>query len=210
MKLEHHEGRLTEQEARDVLNRLRSYLERDKGFAEKVAKMPFWQRALQRLPSLVITLVVELFVVFVLSRYEETVAKAASLIVFLPLVSAVAGNYGLQCGVIVTRALAVGTLKEIIKELLIELGTVGVVASVVSVLIGGIAFVWLGSAKAALVVAIAQTCALVTATFSGTLFPYFFSRLNIDPALIAGPAECTVQDTIGYIVYLTLVSVLLL
>jgi Mg/Co/Ni transporter MgtE len=85
---------------------------RDRGFAEKVAKMAFWQRAFHRLPSLIATLLLELGVVFILKQHDETVAKAAAFVGFMPVVSAIAGNYGLQCGVIVTRALAVGTLKD--------------------------------------------------------------------------------------------------
>jgi magnesium transporter len=196
--------KLDKEAALQTLNRIKAYLWRDRGFAEKVAKMAFWQRALHRLPSLVATLLLELGVVFILKHHDETVAKAAAFVGFMPVVSAIAGNYGLQCGVIVTRALAVGTFKDFMAEVIKELGSalmVGLIVGVFSSLVAAILFAEL---KATLVVGISMLAAITTASLSGTILPYFFSRLNIDPALIAGPAECTVQDLIGFFTYVTL------
>jgi magnesium transporter len=196
--------KLDKEAALQTLNRIKAYLWRDRGFAEKVAKMAFWQRAFHRLPSLVATLLLELGVVFILKHHDETVAKAAAFVGFMPVVSAIAGNYGLQCGVIVTRALAVGTFKDFMAEVIKELGSalmVGLIVGVFSSLVAAILFAEL---KAALVVGISMLAAITTASLSGTILPYFFSRLNIDPALIAGPAECTVQDLIGFFTYVTL------
>jgi magnesium transporter len=196
--------KLDKEAALQTLNRIKAYLWRDRGFAEKVAKMAFWQRAFHRLPSLVATLLLELGVVFILKHHDETVAKAAAFVGFMPVVSAIAGNYGLQCGVIVTRALAVGTFKDFMAEVIKELGSalmVGLIVGVFSSLVAAILFAEL---KATLVVGISMLAAITTASLSGTILPYFFSRLNIDPALIAGPAECTVQDLIGFFTYVTL------
>jgi magnesium transporter len=149
-------------------------------------------------------LLLELGVVFILKHHDETVAKAAAFVGFMPVVSAIAGNYGLQCGVIVTRALAVGTFKDFMAEVIKELGSalmVGLIVGVFSSLVAAILFAEL---KATLVVGISMLAAITTASLSGTILPYFFSRLNIDPALIAGPAECTVQDLIGFFTYVTL------
>ena len=197
------------QTAEQILNDLKAYLWRDRGFAEKVARMSFWQRALHRLPSLIVTLILELGVVFILKSHDETVARAAAFVGFMPVVSAIAGNYGLQCGVIVTRALAVGTIKDFLLEVLKELGSASVVGVTVGTLSGLIALALLGNIKVGLVVGLSMFAALLTASLSGTLLPYFFSRLNVDPALIAGPAECTIQDLIGFFSYVTLLKLLL-
>jgi len=202
--------RIDEKHAEQILNDLKNYLWRDRGFAEKVARMTFWQRALHRLPSLIVTLLLELGVVFILKSHDETVAKAAAFVGFMPVVSAIAGNYGLQCGVIITRALAVGTIKEFIRELIKELGSAIIVGGVVGGFSGILAIVLLGNIKVAGVVALSMLAALLTASLSGTVLPYLFSRLNIDPALIAGPAECTTQDLIGFFTYVTLLKVFLL
>jgi len=199
--------RLDEHAAQQILNDIKAYLWRDKGFAEKVAKMAFWQRALHRLPSLIVTLLLELGVVFILKHHDETVAKAAAFVGFMPVVSAIAGNYGLQCGVIVTRALAVGTFKDFAMELLRELGSAATVGLVVGILSSLMAALLFGDLKATFVVGVSMLAAIVTASLSGTILPYLFSRLNIDPALIAGPAECTVQDLIGFFTYVTLLRV---
>jgi magnesium transporter len=196
--------KLDKEAALQTLSRIKAYLWRDRGFAEKVAKMAFWQRALHRLPSLIATLLLELGVVFILKHHDETVAKAAAFVGFMPVVSAIAGNYGLQCGVIVTRALAVGTLKDFVVEVTKELGSALTVGLIVGVFSSLIAAILLANLKAAFVVGISMLAAITTASLSGTILPYLFSRLNIDPALIAGPAECTVQDLIGFFTYVTL------
>jgi magnesium transporter len=199
--------RLDERVAQQILNDIKAYLWRDRGFAEEVAKMTFWQRALHRLPSLIVTLLLELGVVFILKHHDETVAKAAAFVGFMPVVSAIAGNYGLQCGVIVTRALAVGTFKDFIAEILKELGSALMVGVIVGIFSSLMAALLLANLKVALVVGISMLAAIITASLSGTILPYFFSRLNIDPALIAGPAECTIQDLIGFFTYVTLLRV---
>jgi magnesium transporter len=196
--------KLDKEAALQTLSRIKAYLWRDRGFAEKVAKMAFWQRAFHRLPSLIATLLLELGVVFILKQHDETVAKAAAFVGFMPVVSAIAGNYGLQCGVIVTRALAVGTLKDFMVEIFKELGSALTVGLIVGVFSSLMAALLLANLKAALVVGISMLAAITTASLSGTVLPYIFSRLNIDPALIAGPAECTVQDLIGFFTYVTL------
>lgn len=198
---------LDKEAAIQTLNRVKAYLWRDRGFAEKVAKMAFWQRALHRLPSLIVTLLLELGVVFILKHHDETVAKAAAFVGFMPVVSAIAGNYGLQCGVIVTRALAVGTLKDFAVEIIKELGSASMVGLIVGVFSSLLAAILFADLKAAFIVGISMLAAITTASLSGTILPYFFSRLNIDPALIAGPAECTVQDLIGFFTYVTLLRV---
>jgi magnesium transporter len=202
-ELRQHE-KLDKEAALQILSRIKAYLWRDRGFAEKVAKMAFWQRALHRLPSLIATLLLELGVVFILRHHDETVAKAAAFVGFMPVVSAIAGNYGLQCGVIVTRALAVGTLKDFVVEVTKELGSALTVGLIVGVFSSLMAAILLANLKAAFVVGISMLAAITTASLSGTVLPYLFSRLNIDPALIAGPAECTVQDLIGFFTYVTL------
>jgi magnesium transporter len=196
--------KLDKEAALQTLSRIKAYLWRDKGFAEKVAKMTFWQRAFHRLPSLIATLLLELGVVFILKQHDETVAKAAAFVGFMPVVSAIAGNYGLQCGVIVTRALAVGTLKDFMVEVFKELGSALMVGLIVGVFSSLMAALLLANLKAAFVVGLSMLAAITTASLSGTVLPYLFSRLNIDPALIAGPAECTVQDLIGFFTYVTL------
>jgi magnesium transporter len=90
-------------------------------------------------------------------------------------------------------------------ELFKELGSAVTVGLIVGVLSSLMAALLLADLKATLVVGLSMLAAIVQRRrLSGTVLPYLFSRLNIDPALIAGPAECTVQDLIGFFTYVTL------
>ena len=54
--------------------------------------------------------------------------------------------------------------------------------------------------------AVMSTNTLVAVTL-GTLLPIGFKRLNLDPALVSGPLVTTMLDTIGFIMFLTLITI---
>ena len=49
-------------------------------------------------------------------------------------------------------------------------------------------------------------CALVAAVIVGTITPIFLKRLNVDPAVAAGPFVTTAIDLVGILVYFGVVS----
>ncbi|GAJ11311.1 unnamed protein product [marine sediment metagenome] len=59
------------------------------------------------------------------------------------------------------------------------------------------------------VVGIAMFIALAGATTFGALLPALFKRLNIDPAVAAGPLATTVIDIAAVAIYLGLATMLL-
>ncbi|KMS93817.1 hypothetical protein BVRB_027660 [Beta vulgaris subsp. vulgaris] len=65
-----------------------------------------------RLPWLLIGMVIEIVASFVLKGNESTFQTYSTLIIFVPLLSATAGNIGVQASAIVVQGLANGTLKE--------------------------------------------------------------------------------------------------
>jgi len=52
-------------------------------------------------------------------------------------------------------------------------------------------------------------CAVTVASVIGTLAPFTFKRLNIDPAIAAGPMVTTANDSTGILIYLGLATLLL-
>ncbi|CAE7901383.1 KHSRP [Symbiodinium microadriaticum] len=71
-------------------------------------KKPAWRRAVSRMPALLVTLVIELFVAFIVSEYSDTFKKYTLLIAFQPVISALSGNVGLQTMATITRGLVIG------------------------------------------------------------------------------------------------------
>ena len=69
-----------------------------------------------RLPWLLIGMAIELIASFVLKNNEVAFHKYETLIIFVPLLSATAGNIGVQASAIVVQGLANGSLKEFSKN----------------------------------------------------------------------------------------------
>lgn len=199
---------MTKEQAIYILKGVRAYLYRQCEFAERLERLPVLHIAFRRLIPLVLTLGVSLGTSVVLSMYEQTLGELARFFIFAPLVSAVCGNHGLQTGTIVIRALAVGTRKEIIRSLLKELA-VGLTLGLTVGLLGGlVATLWLGEVRMMLVVGTSLLTGIMTSTVMGALMPIVFAAFNIDPALVVGPAESTLQDIISYGTYLLTLSLL--
>ncbi|HOW63892.1 MAG TPA: magnesium transporter [Candidatus Paceibacterota bacterium] len=107
-----------------------------------------WKTSIgRRLPWLGVNLITALGASTVVSVFENTLARWTVLVVFLPLISAVAGNTGNQALTVIIRALALGevapgdALRILRKELLIGAAN----GCLLGLAIGLFAFGWRGS-----------------------------------------------------------------
>jgi len=69
-----------------------------------------------RLPWLLIGMVIEIVASFIIKDNESAFEQYKTLIIFVPLLSATAGNIGVQASAIVVQGLANGSLKEFSKN----------------------------------------------------------------------------------------------
>lgn len=61
----------------------------------------------------------------------------------------------------------------------------------------------------ALVAGFVMAVNTLVAVTLGTLLPMGLKRLKLDPALVSGPLVTTMLDTIGFILFLTLITIVL-
>lgn len=176
--------------------------------AEAMARRSPLEAARLRLPWLLVTLGVELLAGVVISRFDEVLTRVILLASFMPIISAISGNVGLQAAAIVVRGLDTGhvTLQGWWAAVRKELATAFLMAVVVGTVLGGIGVAWSGKTSFGLVIAAAQVAAMLTAGLMGTLFPLVSKRLGFDPATTAGPFETAFQDVVGFAVFLWLAS----
>eukprot|EP00656_Telonema_subtile_P006047 TRINITY_DN12777_c0_g1_i2.p1 TRINITY_DN12777_c0_g1~~TRINITY_DN12777_c0_g1_i2.p1 ORF type:complete len:156 (-),score=23.54 TRINITY_DN12777_c0_g1_i2:223-690(-) len=136
------------------------------------------------------------------------------MIAFLPVVSAVAGNVGLQSSNINTRALACGlyrpdeTGRAVMHELRCGVWCAFIMSCTMAVVSGGwfTATLHTGSTEGKLmhglgfgmVVGVAQFFSILSSVLTGASAPLLFKRLGRDPATLAGPMETSIQDVLGY------------
>lgn len=179
--------------------------------AEAMARRSPLEAARLRLPWLLVTLGVELCAGLVIARFDEVLKRVILLASFMPIISAISGNVGLQAAAIVVRGLDTGhvTLKGWWRAVRKELLTTLLMALAVGGILGGVGVAWSGRTSFGVVIGIAQVIAMLTAGFMGTVFPLVSKRLGFDPATTAGPFETAFQDVVGFGVFLGLASRLL-
>ena len=177
--------------------------------AEMDRKSPM-QVAKMRLPWLMGTMAIELGAGLVISRFDWVLKEVILLASFMPVISAISGNVGLQAAAIMVRGLDTGHIsmntwgRAVRKEL-----TTGVLMALAcGLVLGTVGAVWSKHLPFGLVVGGAMTCSMLTAGFMGTVIPMLSKRFGFDPATTAGPFETAFQDVVGFAVFLWLASLL--
>jgi len=178
---------------------------------EEYRSMPFRVRSGRRLSWLSINIVLNVIAATVIAAYQDTLAAAIALAVFLPMISDMSGCSGNQAVAVSIRELTLGLVRP--GELLRVLGKealVGLVNGLIlGLLLGGLAWLWQGNVWLGLIVGAALAVNTVVAVSLGGMLPLIFKRLGMDPALVSGPALTTVTDMCGFFLVLSMASQLL-
>jgi magnesium transporter len=178
--------------------------------AEEMAHRSPVQIARLRLPWLLGTMVIELGAGLVISRFDQVLTEVILLASFMPVISAVSGNVGLQAAAIVVRGLDTGhvRLQRWGAQVRKELATALLMAVICGVVLGAVGAIWSGHWPFGVVIGVALLCSMLTAGLMGTVIPMASRRLGFDPATTAGPFETAFQDVVGFAVILWLASLM--
>lgn len=162
------------------------------------------QVARLRLPWLLGTMLIELIAGLIIARFDGVLRDVILLASFMPVISAVSGNVGLQAAAIVVRGLDTGhvSIERWAHALRRELIAALVIAAAMGAVVSVVATAWSRRVFFGLVVGMAMVCAVLTAGLLGTVIPLVSKRLGFDPATTAGPFETALQDVIGFTVFL--------
>ncbi|OQR88971.1 magnesium transporter [Thraustotheca clavata] len=169
------------------------------------------ERAYRRLFALLLTLLIELLVAFVISRFTNTLQTYPLLMSFMPVISAVSGNVGLQSSSIITRALALGivSVPQASRAILREIEAALILGLTLGCITGLIAGIWQEWIVFGMIVGISQFLSILTAAFTGSAAPLIGKYFQFDPATIAGPMETAIQDVVGNSLFLIFATSLL-
>jgi magnesium transporter len=169
------------------------------------------QVALLRLPWIMITLFIQLLAGLVIHHYDQTLTQVILLASFMPIISAISGNTGLQSATIVVRGLATGhiNLNKWWDPILRQLQTTLILGAACGLVIGLIGSFWHGKAVFGFIVGTSMFISINISAFVGTATPLISKRLGFDPALTAGPFETAFQDVIGISIFLSIATLLL-
>jgi len=160
-----------------------------------------------RVPWLMVAFVGEIIAAFILNSFEATISQKLMTAFFIPIIMAMGGSTGQQASVIVVRGLATGdiNLSDLRSRLSREIKVTLLNSSFFATLIFIIVFLWNGITFA-LILAISMFVVINYAGIVGSLIPFVFKKLNIDPALAAAPFVSTSNDIVGLLIYLTITT----
>lgn len=169
------------------------------------------QIAVLRLPWVLLTLGIEFLAGIVIHHFDQTLGQVILLASFMPVISAISGNTGLQSAAIVIRALSTGhvTLEEWWRPVSRQLQTTTIIGGVCGLVIGLIGGIWHGKWEFGLIVGSSMFLSVNISGFVGTTVPMLSKRLGFDPALTAGPFETAFQDVVGITIFLSLATMML-
>ena len=158
----------------------------------------------KRLPWLLINLVGGLVTGYLMWIFKMTIKDVLALVTFIPVITGMGGNVGIQSSSIVVRGMAIGRidLAHIGSVLFKEIRIGAIMGLACGSVVGLVAPFWHGTVVLGLIVGFAMFTAITVASTIGTLIPAVFSRFNIDPAIASGPFVTTANDITGIVIYL--------
>jgi magnesium transporter len=156
-----------------------------------------------RLPWLITNLFGGIITGYLMWLFKVTIRDVIALISFIPVITGMGGNVGVQSATIVVRGFATGKIEmSSLRQVIFKEMRVGIIMGLVCGLtVGLVAFGWHGNAYLGLVVGLAMSVAMTVASTMGVLAPTFFKRFGIDPAIAATPFVQTANDITGILIY---------
>jgi len=207
--------RVVEQEATEDIQKLAGLEALDEPYLDIAFSRMFRRRA-GWLSALFLG---EMLTASAMAYFEDEIAKAVVLALFVPLIISSGGNSGSQASTLVVRAMSLGEVRladwwRVVRRELASglalgsvLGVIGflriVIWQAVSPLYG----------EHYLLVAVTVFMSLIGVvtfgTMAGSLLPFVLRRLGFDPASASAPFVATLVDVTGLVIYFTVASVIL-
>ena len=182
-------------------------------------KSTFFEMIKKRIGWLVILFFSQMLTATAMAHFEEQIAKAVVLAVFIPLIISSGGNTGSQAATLVIRAMALGEVsladwwrvfrRELLAGLL--LGTVLGIFGYLRVFGASFFTEMYGTHPAliALTVFLSLIGVVTWGTIVGAMLPLLLRRFGLDPAVSSAPFVATLVDVMGIVIYFTIASVIL-
>lgn len=170
-----------------------------------------WRAFLYRFPWLLTTIASGTAAAVLAGAFEQTLARALILSFFLALVLALAEAVSIQSMTLTIQALRTTrpSRRWILDTARREVASALLLGGASGLLVFCIAWIWRGSAPAAMVIGISIMGGILVACLSGFTVPTLLHRLKLDPKIAAGPITLASTDVLTLLLYLSLASWLL-
>ena len=182
----------------------------DTGFGQMFKKRAGW---------LAVLFIGEMFTASAMGHFEDEIAKAVVLTLFVPLIISSGGNSGSQASTLVIRAMALGELRlrdalRVAKGELVTGLALGLVLGTLGLLRVTLSDVFFGgygdhALRIGMAVGISLVGVVMFGTLAGSMLPLLLGRMGFDPASASAPFVATLVDVIGLVIYFSVASALL-
>ena len=165
-----------------------------------------------RAPWLLLNLVTASIASFVASRFEGTVGKIVILAFLMSIIAGIGGNSGNQTMTLIIRALALGRIgASNVRQLVIKEMTVSVLIGIGGgIIAGGFAYAMSGRLAIWPVMAGAMLANMLVGAALGMIVPLTRARFGKDPAIGSSVLLTFATDTLGFLIFLGLATLVLL
>ena len=178
---------------------------------EPYIDMPIPKLIQKRAGWLIILFIGELLTASAMAFFEDEIAKAVVLALFVPLIISSGGNTGSQAATLIIRAMALGeiTIKDwwrVMKREIVSGLALGAMLGVMGFLR---VFIWtfFSNTYGEHWMAIAATVGfsllgvVMWGSLAGSMLPLILKRLGFDPAVSSAPFIATLVDVTGLLIY---------
>lgn len=186
---------------------------------EPYTTIPLLRMVKKRASWLVVLFLGEMLTATAMSYFEDEIAKAVVLALFVPLVISSGGNAGSQAATLVIRALALGEfrLRDWWRVMRRELAA----GTMLGVILGVIGFlriaIWTTFSNiygphwllVAMTVGVSLTGIVLWGSLMGSMLPLVLKRLGLDPATSSAPFVATLVDVTGLIIYFSVAMIVM-
>ena len=187
---------------------------------EPYLEMNIFRLFKKRIVWLVVLFIGEMLTATAMAYFQDEIAKAVVLALFVPLIISSGGNSGSQASTLIIQAMAVGEIRlkdwwrvmrrEIISGLLL-----GAVLAII-----GFLRIWIWHSVApelygdhwiaiGITIAITLLGVVLWGTLAGSMLPMILKKLGADPAVSSAPFVATLVDVTGLIIYFSVAFAIL-
>lgn len=174
----------------------------------------------KRIGWLIILFLGQMLTVTAMAGFEDTLAAAAVLALFIPMIISSGGNSGSQAATLIIRAISTDDismgdwLKVFRKEFMSGLLLGSIIGFLGTIVIGFWMFIRgepfsLALGLQALTVGLSLLGVVLFGNMSGSMLPFLMQKLGLDPAVTSAPFVATLVDATGIIIYFSLAVALL-
>jgi magnesium transporter len=186
---------------------------------EPYLEMPILKLFKKRVVWLIVLFLGEMLTATAMGYFEDEIAKAVVLALFVPLIISSGGNSGSQASTLIIQAMAVGEInitdwwrgmrREIISGLM--LGSILGLIGFLRVILWNYVFHTYGEHTVLIgaTVGFSLIGVVLWGTVSGSMLPIVLKKLGADPATSSAPFVATLVDVTGLIIYFSMAYIFL-